>query len=76
MDTTTAVLVVQGLVSALPAFVGFLAVRSLKQIDKKLDSVDSKVDDLGRTDTEIKIELAELRVRVTHLEFLVSKGVK
>lgn len=54
--------------------IGFFAVRSLKQIDKKLDGVDTKISDLGKTDTEIKVELAEIRVRVIHLERMMGLG--
>lgn len=76
MDTPAALVVAQSLVSLVPAVVGYLAVRSLKQIDKKLDAVDTKISDLGKTDTEIKIELAELRIRVAYVELLVKGLVK
>lgn len=57
--------------SIIPGFVGFLLSRSIKSVDASLSDLTKKVDTLTSQDTKIRIELAELRTRVTHLELLV-----
>lgn len=59
--------------AAVLAFIGWLLNRSVKGVDASITKLSAKVDQLGSVDTEIKIELANLRARVTHLEFVVNR---
>ena len=51
--------------SIIPAVVGWLVTR-----------LSAKIDRLVEQDTKFSVELAELRVRVTHLELLVQERLK
>lgn len=59
--------------SVVPSAVGWLLIRAVKGMDATLASLSGKVDALTNQDTQILIELAELRTRVTHLELLVRE---
>lgn len=52
-------------------FVGWLLLRAVKGVDSKLDGLHASVNKLAETDTKIQIELAELRTRLVHVEYLV-----
>ena len=60
--------------AVVPAVVGWLTLRAIKGIDAAISTLNDKVDHLSEQDAKFGIELAELRVRVTHLEFLVQGG--
>lgn len=64
------------LCSTVPSLFGWLLVRSVKAVDKSLADLTKKVDKQAQQDTQILIQLAELRTRVTHLEFLVRREHK
>lgn len=60
--------------------VGYLLVRTLKGIDKSIEKQSAKIDALGSTDTELKVQLRgmevamiEVRARVTALEIHVRE---
>lgn len=65
--------VVIALCTVLLSVVGFILIRAVKAVDQSLSSLTSKVDGLAKQDTHILVELASLRARVTHLEFVVHK---
>jgi prefoldin subunit 5 len=73
MDPAVVALVVTAVVGAVQGTIAFLTKRSIENVDKAIASLSTKVDALSTTDTKLAIELAELRVRVTHLEFLVNR---
>ena len=64
------------LASVVPSVIGFFAVRSFKSVDTSLAMLGVKVDRLNEVDTKLSIELAELRVRITNLEFMVQERIK
>ena len=76
-------LVVAAVSAGLPSFIGWLLMRAVKGIDtsiavlaQKADALSQKVDALSQEDTQIKIDLATLRARVTHLEIVVHGRVQ
>lgn len=73
VDPAVVALVIGGVIAAVQTGLGFLTKRSIESVDKSIAALGGKVDALSSTDTELKIKLAELSVRVTHLELLVKK---
>lgn len=65
LDSHTIASVVVGLVVAL---VGFLLRRAISGVDSSVAGLTGKVDTLAQQSTELMVGLAELRVRVAHLE--------
>lgn len=47
--------------------------RNVAAIDAKLDGLSSKVDALTATDNQMQVRLAELHVRLTHVELELAK---
>jgi hypothetical protein len=74
VDPAVVALVVGGIITAVQTTLGFLTKRSIDAVDKSIGGLSEKVEKLSNADTKLAIELAELRVRVTHLEFLVQNG--
>lgn len=65
MDSASVGNLILSLTGVVVSVIGWFIVRTVKQIDVKIDA-------LAQQDTRTLVELAELRVRVTHLEFLVN----
>jgi len=61
--------------SVVPSVIGWLISPAIKNLDNSLSSLTAKIDQLTVQDTKILIELESLRARVTHLEFLVHRGL-
>lgn len=68
MDTLT-VAVVGAIAGVVPTVIGVLTMRGVRQVDGSIAGLSVKVEQLTNQDTKILVELAELRVRVTQLEF-------
>lgn len=60
------------LIGGVPTLLGWLTNRAVKQVDGSVASLIKQVEALSAQDTKILVELAELRVRVTQLEFTVN----
>lgn len=56
------------IVSIIVLIVGFLLRRSIDGLDKKLETHSKKLDDLRDKDTSIEVQLAEVKVRILHVE--------
>lgn len=47
--------------------------RNVATLDSKLDGLSEKVDVLTATDNQMQVRLAELHVRLTHVELELAK---
>lgn len=64
--------IVVGLViAAVPTVVGWLFVRAVRGIDRSMDQMNGKLEQLVQHDTGRQVEIADLRARVVHLEYIV-----
>lgn len=65
------------IVAAVPAVVGWLIIRAVKGVDTTLEGLRKQVDELVKQDTQTRVEVADLRARLVHIEYLVlGKAVK
>ena len=71
LDAPTVLLAIVGTLG--PSLVCWLGVRAVKAFDRSVETLISKVDALGTTDVQIQIELATLRARVAHIEWIVRQ---
>lgn len=55
-------------VALVVGLVGFLLRRAIGGVDSSVGRLDGKVDTLAQQNTELMVGMAELRVRVAHLE--------
>lgn len=55
----------------IPAVIGWLIVRAIKSVDLAIAGLSEKVENLVQQHTETKVEMADLRARVVHLEYLM-----
>jgi hypothetical protein len=64
-----------GIVSAVvPSSFGWLLMRAVQSVDRSLEVLTEKVDQLGKGHTELLVEVAVLRSRVTNLEHRSGGG--
>lgn len=70
-DPSLTPLVIGVVAAAIPTTIGWLALRVVRGYDSKLSTIDSKLDGMVSADTSRQVELADLRVRVVHLEHVV-----
>ncbi len=72
VENLSAAAVVVGLiVAAVPTVIGWLFVRAVRGVDRNLDSVNRKLEQLVALDTGRQVDIADLRARVVHLEYVV-----
>jgi low affinity Fe/Cu permease len=64
-------LVVGVVVAAVPTVIGWLLVRSVRGVDRNMDTMNAKLDQLVKSDTGRQVEITDLRARVVTLEYLV-----
>ena len=57
----------------LPAMLGFLTLRAIKGVDVSIAELIADVKSQRAELTKLSVEMAELRVRVVHLELMMQR---
>ena len=48
--------------------IGFLLVRAINAVDSSVANLNAKVDALNATDSQVQVQIAELKIRLLHVE--------
>ncbi len=76
VDPNATTVVLGLIIAAVPTVIGWLFVRAVRGVDRSLDSVNRKLDQLTLQDTGRQVEIADLRARVVHLEYIILGGAR
>lgn len=70
-DLSATAVVVGAIVAAVPTLIGWLLIRAVRGVDRSIEALARKVDGLARQDTRTQVDMADVRARLAHVEFLV-----
>jgi hypothetical protein len=68
MNAEVSLFIVGTVVSIVIAIVGYLVVRSVNAMDRQIELLGAEVKALGTKDTQTEIRMAEISVRLAHVE--------